>query len=475
MANDLNLYIDGSWRPAGGPKLDVNDPATEEVTAQVGTASERDVEDAVAAARAAFDGWAMVPVAERADLVEAVVQQIEARTDELVDRISREMGSPLDWARTAHVANCIERFVMAAKLARDYEFEHMVGTSRVVREPVGVCAFITPWNWPLNQAASKIAFGLVTGNTIVWKPSEIAPLSAVTLTEAIAAVGLPRGVFNLVQGDGPNVGARLSAHPDVDMVSFTGSTRGGIAVAKAAADTVKRVHQELGGKSANIILPSADFESAVVAGVKACFRNTGQSCLAATRMLVERSRMDEAAEIARVTAETVKTGDPRRQGTDLGPLVSKAQWDKVQRLIECGISEGAVLATGGPGKPEGLEKGYFVRPTVFRDVTNDMTIAQEEIFGPVLSIMAYEDVDDAIRIANESQYGLAAYVCGHDRGELERVGRKIRAGRIYINYAPARCDVPFGGYKQSGNGREQGKEGLEDFTEVKAFLGYEAA
>ncbi|MBM9593171.1 aldehyde dehydrogenase family protein [Roseitranquillus sediminis] len=469
------IYVAGEWREASGAPLDVVDPATEAVTARIGTASENDVDAAVAAARAAFDAWAETTPADRADFIEQIVVEYDARVEEMIDAITREMGAPLSFARNVQTKMARERFVMAAKLVRDYAFEEAVGTSLVVREPIGVCAFITPWNWPLNQAASKIAYGLAAGCTVVWKPSEISPLSAVILSEAVDAAGLPRGVFNLVQGDGPGVGAHLASHPDVDMVSFTGSTRGGIAVAKAAADTVKRVHQELGGKSANLILPSAEFEAAVAAGTKLCYRNTGQSCQAPTRMLVERHRMGEAAAIAKAAAEEMKTGDPRQQGTDLGPLVSKAQWEKVQALIASGIEEGATLVTGGTGKPEGLENGYYVKPTVFSNVTNDMTIAREEIFGPVICLMGYDDEDDAVRIANDSVYGLATYVSGTDPEALRRVSRKIRVGRVYLNYAPAQGDVPFGGYKQSGNGREQGVHGLEDFTELKAILGHQAA
>ncbi len=476
MSHDEMIYIDGTWRaPQGGRPLDVIDPSTEEVTGRIMMASEADVDAAVRAARAAFETWSQTTPAERADAIERIVEQYDKRVEDLINTVSREMGAPLTFARNTQTKMARERFVMAAKLVRDYAFEHRVGSSLVVREPIGVCAFITPWNWPLNQAASKIAYGLAAGCTMVWKPSEISPLSAVVLAEAIDAAGLPRGVFNLVQGDGPTVGAALSRHPDVDMVSFTGSTRGGVAVAKAAADTVKRVHQELGGKSANLILPSAEFANAVAAGTRLCFRNTGQSCQAPTRMLIERHRMAEAAAIAKEAAESMKTGDPREQGTDLGPLVSRVQWDKVQGLIQSGIDQGATLVCGGTGKPEGLETGYYVKPTVFSDVTGDMTIAQEEIFGPVLCLMAYDDEDDAVRIANDTPYGLATYVSGTDRAALERVARRIRVGRVYLNYAPAQGDVPFGGYKQSGNGREQGVYGLEDFTELKAVLGYEAA
>ncbi|MBF9036093.1 aldehyde dehydrogenase family protein [Rhodobacterales bacterium HKCCE2091] len=476
MSHYEELYIDGAWRPAGGPKLEVQNPATEGVAGVIGTASPQDVDDAVMAARRAFDGgWGETDPQERAAILDRIVAEFDARRAEMNEVITDEMGCPLSFSQNVQTAMARERFAKAAELARTFEFSETVGTSLVTREPIGVCAFITPWNFPLNQAASKIAYGLAAGCTMVWKPSEVTPMAAVLLAEAIHAAGVPAGVFNMVQGDGPNVGTALSVHPEVDMVSFTGSTRGGVAVAKAAADSVKRVHQELGGKSANLILPSADFESAVAAGTKLCFRNSGQSCQAPSRMLVQKDRMDEAAEIARAAAAEMSVGDPREQGIDLGPVVSKAQWDRIQSLIEAGIAEGATLVTGGPGKPEGLETGHYVRPTVFADVTNDMTIAQEEIFGPVLSILGYEDEADAIRIANDSRYGLATYLSGTDREELLRLSRKIRAGRVYLNYAPARGDVPFGGFRQSGNGREQGVWGLEDFTELKAILGHAAA
>ncbi len=476
MSNIDRIFVDGAWRaPRDGTPFDVVDPATEEVAATIMLASEADVDEAVAAARRAFPGFAASSPAARADLLERIVAEYDARTDALAEAVVTEMGAPEDFARNVQLKMARERFERAAAIVRGYAFEEMVGTSLVVREPVGVCAFITPWNWPLNQAASKLAYSLAAGCTCVWKPSEVSPLSAVLLVEAMEAAGVPPGVVNLVQGDGPTVGAALSRHPGIDMVSFTGSTRGGIAVAHAAADTVKRVHQELGGKSPNLILPDADFEQAVADGTKRAFRNTGQSCQAPTRMLVPRERMDEAAGIAARAAESMKVGDPRAPGTELGPLVSAQHWEKVQGLIRTGIDEGARLACGGPGRPEGMNRGYYVRPTVFADVQNGMTIAQEEIFGPVLSLIGYADEADAIEIANDTVYGLAAYISSRDHDRARAVARQLRAGRVYLNYAPARGDVPFGGYKQSGNGREQGVQGLEDFTELKAILGYQSA
>ena len=460
-----SVFIDGAWRaPVGGRPHDVIDPATEEVAATIQLASEADVDAAVAAARAAFDGFAAWTPDQRADLLGRIVAEYDARTDALVDAVITEMGAPEGFARKVQITNARERFERAAMLARSYPFSEKVGTSLVVREPIGVCAFITPWNWPLNQAASKLAYSLAAGCTSVWKPSEVSPLSAIILTEAMEAAGVPAGVINLIQGDGPTVGAAMSRHPGVDMVSFTGSTRAGIAVAHAAAETVKRVHQELGGKSPNILLPDADFETAVTAGTKQTFRNTGQSCQAPTRMLVPRERMAEVSEIARRAAESMRVGPPRAEGTELGPLVSAEHWDKVQNLIQTGIDEGATLVCGGPGRPDGLNTGYYARPTVFADVTNDMTIAREEIFGPVLSILGYDSEAEAIEIANDTIYGLAAYISSPDLDRARALAGKLRAGRVYLNNAPARGDVPFGGYKQSGNGREQGVHGLEDCT-----------
>lgn len=476
MTHERDLYLNGAWRPARGPLMDVINPATEQVEAQIATASPEDIEDAIVAARAAFDsGWSESDPKDRAASLHRILVEFNKRIDAMADAITAEMGSPIGFSRKVQVVMPRERFAMAAKVLETYQFEERVGTSLVAREPIGVCAFITPWNWPLNQAASKIAYGLAAGCTMVWKPSEASPLSAIILAETIAAADLPPGVFNMLQGDGPSVGAPMSSHPEIDMVSFTGSTQAGIAVAKAAAYTVKRVHQELGGKSANLILPSANFEAAVSTGTKLCFRNTGQSCQAPTRMLVERNRLDEAADIAKFAAEEMQVGDPRNKSTEIGPLVNKAQWDRVQSMIKAGIAEGAVLVTGGPGKPEGLRTGYFVRPTIFRDVANDMSVAREEIFGPVLCLIAYDTEDEAFAIANDTVYGLATYISGSDEAALFRAARKIRVGRVYLNYAPAMGDVPFGGYGQSGNGREQGVYGLEDFTELKAILGYSAA
>lgn len=476
MSHQEFIYIDGAWcKPQGGRPLEVIDPATEQPVGRILLGSEADVDAAVKAARNAFDSWSRTSPLQRAELLDKIVAEYDKRIGEIAETITLEMGSPLSFSQNTQTVMARERFTRAAKIAREFAFQEQVGSSLVVREPIGVCAFITPWNWPLAQAASKIAYGLAAGCTVIWKPSELSPLSAVLLVEAIHAAGLPEGVFNFVQGDGPTVGAALASHPDIDMISFTGSTRAGISVAKAAADTVKRVHQELGGKSAHIVLQSADLKEAVKNTVQMCFRNSGQSCQAPTRLLVQRDRMAEAANFAREAAEAMKTGNPREQGTDMGPLVNQAQWQRVQKMIQSGIDEGATLVCGGLGKPQNLETGHYVQPTIFMNVTPDMTIAREEIFGPVLSILAYDDEDDAIGIANGTVFGLAAYLSGNDREELLRVAPRLRAGRVYFNFAPAAGDVPFGGYKQSGNGREQGVHGLEDFTELKAILGYGAA
>lgn len=478
--NNTKFYIDGAWVDPVAPKLfDVINPATEEVAGQISMGSAADIDRAVKAARAAFPSFSRTSKQERLALLERIIAVFERRFDEMAEIITAEMGSPLWFAKTVQVDTTLEHFKQALKVLKDYDFGHMMGTTRIVREPIGVCGFITPWNWPLNQIASKFAPALAAGCTVVVKPSEIAPLSPIVLTEVLHEAGVPKGVFNLVNGDGPVVGEAISTHPDIDMVSFTGSTRAGILVAKAAADTVKRVHQELGGKSANVILPGADLQKAVSGGVLRSFTNTGQSCQAPTRMLVHKDQMQEAIAIAKKTAEDVVVGDPLAEGTRLGPLVSKAQFDRVQSLIEVGIKEGAQLVTGGLGRPQGVNRGYYVRPTVFAYVDPNSTIAQQEVFGPVLSMIAYDNTDHAVEIANGTVYGLGGYVFAGSIEEAREVGLRLRAGRIYLNGAPhgklQDVEAPFGGYKQSGNGREAGLYGLEDFLEIKAMIGYEVA
>lgn len=470
-----NFYINGEWvSPEGRETLDVINPATEEVFATISMGTADDLDQAAKSALAAFDSWSQSTVEERLAVLGKIVAGIQARTDELAAAISAEMGAPIGFAKAAQVGAGMGHFATMIQVLQNYEFEKAVGTNRIVKEPVGVCGFITPWNWPLNQIACKVAPALAAGCTIVLKPSEIAPVNAYILTEIIAESGLPAGVFNMVNGDGPTVGAAISSHPAFDMVSFTGSTRAGRQVAAAAAESIKRVTQELGGKSANIILDDADFPTAVGGGVANCFGNSGQSCNAPTRMLVPKARHTEALKIAKEAAEKVKVGDPNAEGTTIGPVVSELQYNKIQGLIEKGIEEGAELVAGGPGRPDGLNVGFYVQPTVFGNVNNDMTIAREEIFGPVLSILPYEDEEDAIAIANDTDYGLSGYVQSGNIEHARKVARRLRTGNVHLNGAPADFNLPFGGYKKSGNGREWGLHGFEEFLETKAIMGYGA-
>jgi len=476
MQDRLQFYIDGRWvDPSEARTHEVINPATEEPIARIALGSAKDVDLAVAAARRAFESFSQTTPKQRKELLEAVVSAYQARYDDLVEAISQEMGAPLWLAKAAQAATGLGHFTQMIQALDDYPFEEQRGTTLIRHEPIGVCALITPWNWPLNQITCKVAPALAAGCTMVLKPSEVAPLDAILFTEILDAAGVPAGVFNLVNGDGPTVGRALSEHPDVDMVSFTGSTRAGIDVARSAAPTVKRVAQELGGKSANIILDDADLATAIGDGVMGCAMNSGQSCNAPTRMLVPRALHDQAVAIAKQVAESIAVGDPAAEGTRIGPVVSEVQWKKIQGLIQKGIDEGATLVTGGPGRPEGLDRGYYVRPTVFANVRNDMSIAREEIFGPVLSILPYDDEDEAVRIANDTPYGLAGYVSSGDLEHARRVARRIRAGQISVNGAQPDFSAPFGGYKQSGNGREWGVFGLEEFLETKAVLGWEAA
>ena len=473
MSNALKFYINGAWVDPVTPKtLDVINPATEESFAKISVGSAADVDRAVAAARAAFPKFSQTSKAERLKLLNKILEIYNRRAEDVAKAVSDEMGAPMGWARDAQTWAGRAHLEATIKALEDFEFEHQRGHSKIVKEAIGVCALITPWNWPLNQIVCKVAPAIAAGCTMVLKPSEIAPMSGLVWTEILHEAGVPAGVYNMVNGDGPSVGQVMAGHKDVDMVSFTGSTRAGIIVAKTAADTVKRVAQELGGKSPNIILPDADFETAVTKGVEGCFGNTGQSCDAPTRMLVPLERHDEALKIAKTAAETHKVGDPKAEGTVLGPLVSDVQFNKVQRLIEAGIAEGATLVTGGTGRPEGLNRGYYARPTVFGNVRRDMTIAREEIFGPVLAIMPYESEEQAIEIANDTVYGLAAYVQSKDIKHARKVARRLRAGQVSINYPDWDTFAPFGGYKQSGNGREYADWGIHDFLEVKGIVGY---
>jgi aldehyde dehydrogenase (NAD+) len=471
-ANMTKFYINGKWvEPLSSQRKGVENPANEEIVCEVALGNDADADRAIMAARAAFDAYTVWPVAKRIALVKRILEVYNARYEDFAQAMTTEMGAPTEWARGAQAWAGQVHMEATIKAAEEMQWEYMRGTTRIVYEGIGVCALITPWNWPMNQIACKVAPALIAGCTMVLKPSEIAPLSGVLFAEVCHEAGVPPGVFNLVNGDGPGVGTRITSHPEVDMVSFTGSTRAGTLIAAAAAPTVKRVAQEMGGKSANIILPNADLAAAVEAGVNAIMSNTGQSCDAPTRMFVQRSRQAEALAVAKVTAEAIVPGDPLAEGTTMGPLISKIQFDKVQRLIQTGIDEGATLVTGGLGRPAGLNRGWFCKPTIFGDVENEMTISKEEIFGPVLSILPYDTVDDAVRMANDSVYGLAAYVAGPVE-DARPVARRLRAGTVNLNYPDWDTSAPFGGYKQSGNGREYADWGIHDFCEVKGIVGY---
>jgi acyl-CoA reductase-like NAD-dependent aldehyde dehydrogenase len=464
------LYANGEWvEPAGGGMLDVINSTTEEVMGRVPEGTAEDINRAVAAARKAFDSWSITSAAERAGFLQKISAGLVARQNEIAAIIASEVGMPLPLAMMVQAGMPAMVMGSYAKLLGDYSFEEQIGNSLVVKEPVGVIGCITPWNFPLHQVVAKVAPALAAGCTVVLKPSEVAPLTAFILAEIVDDAGLPAGVFNLVTGLGPVVGEALASHPDVDMVSFTGSTRAGKRVSELAAQTVKRVALELGGKSASIILDDADLEKAVRSGVSNCYFNSGQTCSAHTRMLVPKERHDEAVQIAKEAAESFTVGDPREGKAKLGPLVSEVQRDRVRNYIKKGIDEGATLVTGGAEAPEGLDKGYFVRPTVFANVRNDMTIAREEIFGPVLSIIPYEDDDDAVRIANDTVYGLAGGVWSANVERAKQIARRLRTGQVDINGGKFNALAPFGGYKQSGNGREMGKYGLEEFLETKSL------
>ncbi len=475
MSNRQKFYINGEWvEPSTSETLAVINPANEEAIDDIALGGEEDVNRAVAAAKAAFETFSQTSREERVQLLQSIIGVYQRRIDEVAATISEEMGAPMYLAKAAQAPIGLAHLMTNMNVLQNFEFEEDIGTSHIVREPAGVCGFITPWNWPINQITCKVAPALAAGCTMVLKPSEVAPFNAILFTEILDEAGVPAGVFNLVNGDGPTVGVALSSHPDVDMMSFTGSTRAGIEVARNAAPTVKRVTQELGGKSANIILDDANFQEVIARDMVGMCSNSGQSCNAPTRMLVPNARMDEAAAIARSAAEGVKVGDPNAADTNIGPVVSEVQFNKIQGLIQKGIDEGARLETGGTGRPEGLNRGYYVKPTVFSHVTNEMTIAREEIFGPVLSLIGYEDDEDAIRIANDTPYGLSGYISAGDPDRAKALARRIRSGNVHLNGAGPDTNAPFGGYKQSGNGREWGSHGFEEFLEVKAILGYNA-
>ncbi|ACC74862.1 aldehyde dehydrogenase family protein [Paraburkholderia phymatum] len=476
MSHAAQFYIDGCWvEPASARWFDLVDPSTEGPFETLAVGNADDVNRAVAAARRAFPAWSATSVAERVALLRRVLQIYERRTDEFAEAMRREMGAPITFARNGQAARGPAHLNTLIDVLERFAFEEQRGSTRVVLEAIGVCGLITPWNWPVNQIVVKIAPALAAGCTMVLKPSEYSPLSALLFAEVLDEAQLPAGVFNLVNGDGPDVGEAIASHPDIDMVSFTGSTRAGVLVAQAAAPTVKRVAQELGGKSANILLDDVDLEEAVKRGVAACFTNSGQSCSIPTRMLVPRHLMNDAAQIAKRAAQTYRVGPTDDPSTQLGPLVNRAQFERVQALIQRGIDEGARLVAGGTGLPAGIDKGYYAKPTIFADVTPDMTIAREEIFGPVLSMMPYESEEEAIEIANGTDYGLAAYVQSADLTRARKVGRALRAGGVHLNYPPADFHAPFGGYKRSGNGREWGEAGLREYLETKAIVGYGAS
>ena len=470
------MFIDGEWvLPQGQARSFVIDPSTEEPIAQIALGTAQDVAAAVAAARRAFATWSVSSVQSRASLLQRVHTLILDRAELFAQAISMEMGAAIGFARSTHVPSAAQHIRVARDNLASYPFLTNRGDMAILREAIGVCGLITPWNWPLYQITAKVGPALAAGCTVVLKPSELSPLSALLFAEVMHDAGTPPGVFNLVSGNGPEVGAALSAHPDVDMISITGSTRAGVLVAQAAAPTVKRVAQELGGKSPNLILPDAELSRAVPAGVAAAFRNVGQSCSAPTRMIVPRARLQEVERIALEAAASIVVGDPRSELTTHGPVANRAQFNRVQEMIGVGITEGAQLIGGGPGRPEAFDRGFYCRPTLFTAVHSEMQIAQEEIFGPVLAIIPYDSVDEAVEIANGTVYGLGAHVQGKDLGAARAVAARIRSGQVHINYPAWNPHAPFGGYKRSGNGREYGIEGLEEYLEIKAILGFQDA
>ncbi|MFU0505125.1 aldehyde dehydrogenase family protein [Pseudaminobacter sp. NGMCC 1.201702] len=478
MLRKTDFFIDGKWvAPTSPRELEVINPADEQPFAVISLGTAADVDKAVAAARKAFDSWSLTSREERLDYLERLLAAYKKRMPDMARAISAEMGAPVKLATESQAAVGISHIKMFIRELKVFEFEHVLSEAapndRIVHEPIGVCGLITPWNWPMNQVTLKVVPALAAGCTVVLKPSEIAPMSSIVFAEIVEEASFPAGVFNLVNGDGPTVGEAMSRHPGIDMMSFTGSTRAGIAVTKAAAETVKRVTLELGGKSPNIVFADSDLPQAVERGLEHCFENTGQSCNAPTRMLVERSVYERAVEVAGEYAANAKVGNPAEDGDHIGPVVSSAQFEKIQGLIDAGIKEGARLVAGGLGRPEGFNRGYFVRPTVFADVSNDMRIAQEEIFGPVLAMIPFDTEEEAIAIANDTPYGLSSYIQTGDAQKAQRVARRLRTGMVQINGADRGSGSPFGGYKQSGLGREGGKWGLEDFLEVKAVSGWE--
>ncbi|WP_186180941.1 aldehyde dehydrogenase family protein [Burkholderia gladioli] len=467
------FFVGGDWvRPEGGGRAELVCPSTEDRLCEIPLGSARDAERAVQAARDAFEGWAATSPAQRAALLGRMHALMLARAEQFAMALTMEMGAPIGYARGAHVPLAAEHIRVARDNLADYPFIRRRGTTAIAREPIGVCALITPWNWPIYQITAKVAPALAAGCTVVLKPSELSPLSAILFAELVADAGVPAGVFNLVSGSGEQVGAALSCHPEVDMVSITGSTRAGVLVAQAAAPTVKRVAQELGGKSPNLVLPDADLQRAIAPGVAAAFRNMGQSCSAPTRMIVPRGVLGQVEALAERAMQDMVVGDPFEAATTHGPLANRAQFERVARMIEAGLDDGAKLVSGGPGRPAGYDRGFYARPTIFSEVRTDMTIAQQEIFGPVLAILPYDSVDEAVAIANDTVYGLGAHVQGTDRERVREVAARIRAGQVHLNYPAWDPQAPFGGYKQSGNGREYGIEGMEEYMEIKSIVGF---
>lgn len=475
MREYTQFYINGEWvEPTAPNSFDVINPANEDVCAHIALGNETDVDKAVAAAKEAFKTYGWSSREERIAIMESVIAAYQNNYADIAEAISVEMGAPTKLATDAQAASGLGHLMTALEVLKNFKFEEDMGPHRVIKEPIGVCGMITPWNWPMNQITCKVGPALAVGCTMVLKPSEVAPLSGYLMTKVMHEAGVPAGVYNMINGDGPGVGTALSVHPDVDMMSFTGSTRAGTLVAQNAAPTVKRVTQELGGKSPNVILPDADLEAAVARGVMHMYNNTGQSCNAPSRMLVPRDLLADAEAIAAKVSESVVVGDPTAENTTMGPVVSEVQFNKIQGLIEAGIAEGAKVVTGGAGRPDGLDTGYYIKPTVFSEANNEMTIAREEIFGPVLTMIPYDTEEEAIAIANDTEYGLAGYVQSGDLEHARAVASKIRAGNVQINGAAPGMDVPFGGFKMSGNGREWGEHGFTDYLEIKAVGGYSA-
>lgn len=475
MRDYINFYINGQWvTPKAHDRLDVINPATEQVVGQISMGTAADVDAAVKAAQAAFVSFSQTSRQQRVDLLKAIAAEYKKKSSEIAAAITEEMGAPKWLSESNQAASGYLHFKSAIEILENFEFEFMQDSTLIRKEPIGVCGFITPWNWPINQIGCKLAPALATGCTVVWKPSEVAPFSAYLLMQVLHDAGVPKGVVNMINGDGPTVGSAIASHPEIQMVSFTGSTRAGIAVAQDAAPSIKRVTQELGGKSANIILDDLSeeaFAKAVAAGVKTLCVNSGQNCNAPSRMLVPESRLEEAETVVKKTMDKLKIGKPEDEQTFLGPVVSKLQWDRIQKLLQQGIDEGAQVLTGGLGKPEGLEIGFYVKPTAFTRVNNDMQVARNEIFGPVLCLLPYNSDEQAIQMANDNDYGLSGYVSGADADRVNQVANQLRAGMIHINGAQMDRSAPFGGYKHSGNGRERGPQGFEEFLETKAVLG----